>query len=203
LCLIRVYSDTLEADLFRVATLTWSVPVSPGFGRRMRYLVWDEHHERLAGIIALGDPVFNLTVRDDQIGWTVHDRSNRLVNLLDAYVLGAVPPYNLLLGGKTVACLVRSREIYDDFKATYGKTVGVISKVAKKANLLVVTTTSSMGRSSIYNRLKLAERTYFSPIGYTVGWGHFHITDQLYSVHARIRKSLGEMTRKLSDTASQ
>jgi hypothetical protein len=26
---------------------------------------------------------------------------------------------------------------------------------------------------------------------------------ELYSVHARIRKSLGEMTRKLSDTASQ
>ena len=25
----------------------------------------------------------------------------------------------------------------------------------------------------------------------------------VYSVHARIRKSLGEMTRKLSDTASQ
>jgi hypothetical protein len=181
LCLVRVYSDTLEADLFRVATLTWSVPVSPGFGRRMRYLVWDEHHERLAGIIALGDPVFNLTVRDDQIGWTVHDRSDRLVNLLDAYVLGAVPPYNLLLGGKTVACMVRSREIYDDFKVTYGKTIGVISKVAKKANLLVVTTTSSMGRSSIYNRLKLAEQTYFSPIGYTVGWGHFHITDRLFA----------------------
>jgi hypothetical protein len=178
--LIRVRSETREADLFRVATLTWSVPVSPGFGRRMRYLVWDEHHERLAGVIALGDPVFNLKVRDDQIGWTVHDRSARLVKLLDAYVLGAVPPYNSLLGGKTVACLVRSREIYDDFKATYGKTIGVISNTAKQSRLLVVTTTSSMGRSSIYNRLKLAERTYFSPIGYTVGWGHFHITDRLF-----------------------
>jgi len=25
------------------------VPVSVGFGRRLRYLVWDQHHERLAG----------------------------------------------------------------------------------------------------------------------------------------------------------
>ena len=45
-----VRSETIEADLFRVATLTWSVPVSVGFGRRMRYLVWDEGHDRLAGI---------------------------------------------------------------------------------------------------------------------------------------------------------
>ena len=178
--LIRVHSDTAEADLFRVATLTWSVPVSPGFGRRLRYIVWDEHHKRIAGIIALGDPVYNLSVRDDLIGWDVRDRSERLVNLLDAYVLGAVPPYNMLLGGKAVACLIRSREVFRDFKATYGKTVGVISGRAKRAALLVVTTTSSMGRSSVYNRLRLGNTTYFNSIGYTVGWGHFHITDQLF-----------------------
>jgi hypothetical protein len=181
LCLIRVHSDTPEADLFRVATLTWSVPVSPGFGRRLRYIVWDKHHKRIAGIIALGDPVYNLSVRDDLIGWDVTDRSERLVNLLDAYVLGAVPPYNMLLGGKAVSCLVRSKEVFSDFKATYGKTIGVISGRAKRAALLVVTTTSSMGRSSVYNRLRLGNTTYFNPIGYTVGWGHFHITDQLFT----------------------
>ena len=36
----RVYADTWQADLFRLASLTWSVPVSNGFGRRLRYLVW-------------------------------------------------------------------------------------------------------------------------------------------------------------------
>jgi hypothetical protein len=77
--------------------------------------VWEYGHDRIAGIIALGDPVFNLSVRDTLIGWTVEERSHRLVNLLDAYVLGAVPPYNRLLGGKAVACLVRSRNIFDDF----------------------------------------------------------------------------------------
>jgi hypothetical protein len=178
--LVRVASDTLEADIFRVAALTWSVPVSAGFGRRLRYLVWDDGHDRIAGIIALGDPVYNLSVRDDLIGWTVADRSRRLVNLLDAYVLGAVPPYSTLLGGKAVACLVRSQEVYNDFRAAYGDTVGIISGKAKRANLLVVTTTSSMGRSSIYNRLRLEGTQYFTPIGYTVGWGHFHITDRLF-----------------------
>jgi hypothetical protein len=99
----RVTSETVESDLFRLASLTWSVPVSTGFGRRLRYLVWDDAHDRLAGIIALGDPVVNLSVRDNLIGWTVEDRSERLVHLLDAYVLGAVPPYSALLGGKAAA----------------------------------------------------------------------------------------------------
>lgn len=180
LSLIRVYSGTREADLFRLATLTWSVPVSSGFGRRLRYLVWDEGHERIAGVIALGDPVFNLSVRDNLIGWSSADRSQRLVNLLDAYVLGAVPPYNTLLVGKAVACLIRSQEIYADFRREYGKSVGIISGEAKRANLLAVTTTSSMGRSSVYNRLRLNETQYFTSIGYTVGWGHFHITDKIF-----------------------
>ncbi len=180
LALRVVKSDTPEADLFRVATMTWSVPVSVGFGRRMRYLVWDEGHDRLAGVIALGDPVYNLSVRDNAIGWTVHDRAERLVGLLDAYVLGAVPPYSFLLGGKAVACLVRSRDVFADFQAKYGGKVGVISKVEKSANLLAVTTTSSMGRSSVYNRLRLDGENYFERVGYTIGWGHFHITDTLF-----------------------
>jgi len=175
-----VKSGTLEAKLFRVAALTWSVPVSVGFGRRMRYLVWDEGHDRLAGIIALGDPVYNLSVRDALIGWDVHDRAERLVDILDAYVLGAVPPYNFLLGGKAVACLIRSRDVYEDFIANYGHTVGVISGKSKRARLVAVTTTSSMGKSSIYNRLRLDGSDYFERIGFTEGWGHFHITDALF-----------------------
>jgi hypothetical protein len=95
-------------------------------------------------------------------------------------VLGAVPPYNLLLGGKAVACLIRSRDVYDDFRRQYGRSIGVISKAAKKAHLVAVTTTSSMGRSAVYNRLRLDGTTYFEPVGFTDGWGHFHITDALF-----------------------
>ena len=53
-----------EGDLFRAATLLWSVPVSRGYGRRMRYLVMDESNNKLIGLFALGDPVFNLKSRD-------------------------------------------------------------------------------------------------------------------------------------------
>lgn len=177
----KVAAGTWQGDLFRLASLTWSVPVSNGFGRRIRYLVWDSHNGKLIGLIAIGDPVFNLAVRDNLIGWDVHDRSARLVNLMDAYVLGAVPPYNSLLGGKLVACLLRSRELYDDFALAYGATAGIISGQEKKARLLAVTTSSSMGRSSVYNRLKLDGIEYLRPIGYTGGWGHFHIPDKLFS----------------------
>jgi hypothetical protein len=177
----RIRAGTLESELFRLATLTWSVPVSNGFGRRLRYLVWDDYNNKLVGIIAIGDPVFNLSVRDDLIGWTSKDRTDRLVNLMDAYVLGAVPPYNMLLGGKAIACLVRTRDIFNDFQLKYGAGPGIISGKRKNASLVAVTTSSSLGRSSVYNRLTLWGAQYFRPIGYTEGWGHFHIPQELFT----------------------
>jgi hypothetical protein len=177
----RIRSHTWESDLFRLASLTWAVPVSNGFGRRLRYLVWDRSNKKLIGLIAIGDPVFNLAVRDKLIGWNADNRCDRLVNMMDAYVLGAVPPYNRLLGSKLIASLVRTREVYNDFTRTYGNTRGIISDKEKGARLLAVTTSSSLGRSSVYNRLRLGNIDYFHPIGYTTGWGHFHIPDDLFS----------------------
>ncbi len=176
-----IESGKWQSALFRLAALTWAVPVSHGFGRRLRYLVWDRSNDKLIGLMAIGDPVFNLSVRDKLIGWDSHARGERLVNIMDAYVLGALPPYNMLLGGKLVAALIRSRDVYDDFAKAYGNTTGIISKKEKKARLLAVTTSSSLGRSSVYNRVKLDGKEYLKPIGYTGGWGHFHIPDELFS----------------------
>lgn len=192
----RIRSGTWQSDLFRLAALTWAVPVSNGFGRRIRYLVWDDSNSKLIGLIAIGDPVFNLSVRDKLIKWTLKQRTNRLVNVMDAYVLGAVPPYNMLLGGKLVASLVRTRELYEDFGKAYGATEGIISKKKKKARLLVVTTSSSLGRSSVYNRLKLGGVTYFEPIGFTGGWGHFHIPNELFQ---DLRNYLRQQDHKYAD----
>lgn len=187
----RIASGTWQAELFKLASLTWSVPVSPGFGRRLRYLVWDDGHDRLMGILAIGDPVFNLRARDEYIGWTGEQRNTQLVHTMDAYVLGAVPPYNQLLGGKVVAALLRTQEIYNDFLAAYGAREGVISKKVNQARLAAITTTSSMGRSSVYNRLKLEGAFYLRPIGYSSGYGHFHIPDKLFQdlrEYLRIKK---------------
>ena len=102
----------------------------------------------------------------------------------------------MLLGGKAVACLIRSRDVFDDFTRQYGRTVGVISKKAKHARLLAVTTTSSMGRSAVYNRLQLGGVKYFNPLGFTEGWGHFHITDGLFE---KMRAFLRERDHAYAD----
>ena len=187
----RIKSKTLESDLFRLASLTWSIPVSLGYGRRLRFLVWDDSNNKLMGLIALGDPVFNLRARDDMIGWDSKQRKERLVHVMDAYVLGTIPPYNMILTGKLLACLVRTREMYDIFSTQYSDTQGVISGKKKNASLVMVTTSSALGRSAIYNRLKLDGVPYFESIGYTSGWGHFHIPNDLFSDMRAYLKSKG------------
>ena len=71
-----------EVDLFRYASLQWSVPVSAGYGRRNKFLVKDRQNGKLIGIFALGDPVINLGPRDQTVGWTADDRKYRLYNVL-------------------------------------------------------------------------------------------------------------------------
>jgi hypothetical protein len=134
------------------------------------------------GLMALGDPVFNLRVRDDFVGWSVRYRQSRLVDTLDAYVLGALPPYNALLGGKTIACLVRTKEVRDTFRHRYSNYRGIISGRKKNPALVMVTTTSSLGKSAVYDRLTLAGVPYFRSLGFTRGWGHFHIPDDLFGM---------------------
>ena len=191
--LVPVTGETFESELFRFATTLWSVPVSRGFGRRMRYLVMDERHGKLMGIFALGDPVFNLRARDTLIGWNQQDRRDRLVNVMDGYIIGSMPPYSALLGGKLVTSLIGSKEVAQDFSARYGATTGLISERSKKAHLSLVTITSSMGRSSIYNRLHLKHQkngkslVELKPLGMTDGYGHFHLSEQLF---ARMRLML-------------
>ena len=175
-----VEPGSLGAHLFRFASLYWRVPVSDGYGRRIRFLVWDDHNGKLIGLIGLGDPVFNLGARDRLIGWDHKERAQRLVNVMDAFVLGAVPPYSYLLGGKLVACLVRTQEVVSIFREKYADTRGLISKKKKDPKLVAVTTSSALGRSSIYNRLKLGGSLYYEPIGFTQGWGHFHFPDELF-----------------------
>ncbi len=178
--LVPVVADEETGYLFRMATLLWSVPVSRGFGRRIRFLVRDRSNGKLVGILAIGDPVFNLRARDGWIGWTVDDRRSRLVNVMDAYVVGAVPPYSQILGGKLVGSLIGAREISTEFSSRYGGRQGIISQTVKDAKLVLVTVTSALGRSSIYNRLRLPGLVEWQRIGRTEGWGHFQVPDSVF-----------------------
>jgi hypothetical protein len=157
----------------------------------MRFLVWDDDNDKLMGLIGLADPVFNLAARDKHIGWGVDERRKRLAHVLDAYVLGALPPYSMLLGGKLVAALVGTQEVRDVFAERYFGVRGLISGEVKPATLVMVTTASALGRSSVYNRLRLGSYRLFKSVGYTSGWGHFHIPDRLFGTMRDYLKAHG------------
>ena len=180
-----------EAALFRYASLQWSIPVSQGYGRRTRFLVRDQFNGKLIGIFALGDPVFNLRACDQIVGWNQAQRQDRLYNVFDAFVLGAVDPYRQLLGGKLVALSTVSETAIDFLDAKYSGTTTHIKGAAELPRPVLITTTSALGRSSIYNRLTMRDRKIFTSVGFTEGYGHFQFSDELFSrlaLFVRVRR---------------
>lgn len=178
--LVEVASQSDDELLFRFARLQWSIPVSAGYGRRLRFLVVDENNGKLIGILGLGDPVFAIRSRDAWVGWDMQARRERLRHVLDAFVLGAVPPYNRLLGGKLVALLATSNEVREAFARKYGGRTGLISHDGFSGDLALITTTSALGRSSIYNRLRFETDEAFISTGFTSGSGEFQFLNGLY-----------------------
>lgn len=61
------------SDIWRYFRYTWSIPYKTMPGRNIYYLVRDAHQQYhpIIGIFALGNSVLNLTVRDNDIGWTI------------------------------------------------------------------------------------------------------------------------------------
>ncbi|MBW6414169.1 DUF4338 domain-containing protein [Methylacidiphilum fumariolicum] len=57
--------------LFRYACLYWSIPVSSGYGRRIRFLVFGKNNSKLIGLFSLGDPVYSIQAQDRWIDWTM------------------------------------------------------------------------------------------------------------------------------------
>jgi len=194
--LVEVLPESEQELLFRYASLHWSIPVSSGYGRRLRFLVVDEHNGKLIGLIGLGDPVFSLGPRDEWVGWTLSDRKKRLGNVMDAFVLGAVPPYSFLLCGKLVAMLAASDTIRDAFKRKYGGARSVIRRKLHDGRLALLTTTSALGRSSVYNRLRLGERLLYQRVGFTKGSGEFHFSNGLYGAISQFAEKHCEPTAK-------
>ena len=165
--------DEYKASLFRWVKLHWSIPTSAGYGRRLRYLVIDEQNGKLIGIIGLGDPVFAVGDRDRFIGWTRQQRSMRLRNIMEAFVLGAVPPYSQVLGGKLVASLIASSEVSTRFREKYGGKKSLIQERSFDGTLAAITTTSALGRSSVYDRLNIPDGPSFLHVGWSSGSGEF------------------------------
>ena len=177
---VLVKPDTTDELLFRYAYLHWSIPISAGYGRRLRFLVMDESNNKLIGILGLGDPVYAIQARDRWIGWDRDVKKDRLYHVMDAFVLGAIPPYSYLLGGKLVAMLACSNEVRRAFKDRYRERRSLIKEETRRPYLVLLTTTSALGRSSIYNRIRVGGHAYWTSVGFTQGSGEFHFSNGVY-----------------------
>ena len=169
-----------DSNIFRWIKMHWSIPISAGYGRRLRYLVKNENDNSIMGIIGLDDPVYALKCRDTFIGWSTEQKRFRLKNVMDAFVLGAVPPYSMVLGGKLIAALVSSPKIINDFKSKYKNTRSLISGEIFNGKLAAITTASALGKSSIYDRIKILNGSKFVHIGWTKGSGEFQFANGIY-----------------------
>jgi len=167
---LEMVSDRRAGEIFRSAMSFWSVPISAGYGRRMRFIVWDKTHNKVFGIFGLCDPLIGLKIRDDYIGWDKKQKEERLYNMMTAYVLGAVPPYNELFGAKLTALAVGCKEVCQAFEEKYKGKKTIIRGRTPLAKLSAVDTMAFFGKSLIYEGLP-----EWQFLGYTKGMTHVHL----------------------------
>ncbi len=163
-------SNDAASEIFRSGMSFWSVPISAGYGRRMRFIVWDRTHGKVFGIFGLCDPLIGLKIRDDYIGWNKKQRQQRLYNMMSVYILGAVPPYNELFGAKLVALAVGCKEVCQAFEEKYKGKKTIIRGREPMAKLVAVDTMAFFGKSLIYEGLP-----EWQFLGYTKGMTHVHL----------------------------
>ena len=171
-----------QHNIFRIFRYYWSSPYSEYVGRRIRLLVRDAGlpNKPIIGIAALGSPIIHIPERDDFIGWDLKTRTDNLNYTMDAYVIGALPPYNYLLGGKLISYILASNEVRKIYEKKYRDKLTLMSG-KKKNKLAGLFTTSLYGRSSQYNRLKFNDELLYQPIGETKGYGTLHLTKETFS----------------------
>ena len=176
--IIEVCTKSSQHNLFRLFRYYWSSPYSEYVGRRIKLIIRDAAlpNSPVIGIAALGSPIIHIPERDDYIGWNRKTRTDNLIYAMDAYVIGALPPYNHLLGGKLVSYILASDEVRKIYRDKYKDKITLISK-RRSSDLVCLFTTSLYGRSSQYNRLKYDNQLLYQPIGETRGYGTLHLTE--------------------------
>ncbi len=179
--LIEVEPESEEERLFRWWNIIWwSLPYERAYGRQMRFIVWDKYHDAPIGLIGLQSPILSWGPRDKYLGIAPDERDFWVNQSLSAQRIGALPPYNDILGGKLVSLLMTADIVRQKFRKKYRNQKTVLEKRILPSNLLFITTTGAYGKSSVYNRLRFKDETVAKFIGYTQGNGTFHIPNALY-----------------------
>jgi len=178
---VEVCETQAQLDIFRILRFYWSSPYSEYVGRRIKLLIRDNAlpSKPLIGIAALGSSIIHIPDRDKWVGWDKETRTKNLIYTMDAYVLGALPPYNYLLGGKLISYIIASNEVRDIYERKYrGKVTNISKRIANR--LACIFTTSLYGKSSQYNRVKYNDNLLYIPIGQTKGYGTLHLTNETF-----------------------
>jgi hypothetical protein len=179
--LIEVKPDTNYSKIFFWWNLVWwSLPYDQPVGRRMSFLLWDKYHNAPFGLFCLQSPTLNSAVRDKFLG--LNDRKSEywINQSLYGQRIGALPPYNELIGGKMVALSIVSNEVRELYAKKYENRETILNKRQLPNRLLFVSTTGAYGKSSVYERLNYQGVTVAKFIGYTSGSGTFHLSEDLY-----------------------
>lgn len=190
--IIEVCESEKQHRLFRLLRYYWSSPYSEYVGRRIKLIIRDRAlaNKPVIGIAALGSPIIHIPERDDFIGWDKNTRTKNLIYTLDAYVIGALPPYNYLLGGKLISYILASNEVREIYRKKYQGQVTLTEK--RIANKLVgIFTTSLYGNSSQYNRIKFNDELLYKQIGQTKGFGTLHLSEETIHLMIKFLKSKG------------
>ncbi len=190
---IEVCRSQKQHNIFRILRYSWSSSASDYVGRRIRILVRDQgvNGSPVIGIAAIGSSIIHIGPRDDWIGWDKETRTDRIVYMMDAYVIGAMPPYNHLLGGKLVSYILTSNEIRAIYKKKYAR-MRTLDKKRRASDLVLIMTTSLYGQnSSQYNRLRFGKSLLYKPIGTTMGFGTLHISNETFLSMKELAKTNG------------
>lgn len=195
--LIEVKPDSVDENIFRWWNLAWwSLPYERAYGRQIRFLVWDDYHNAPIGLIGLQSPILSWSVRDNYLQ-IHHEKRDYWVNQsLSAQRLGALPPYNDVMGGKLIAYLTASNIVRETYGIKYKNAETILDRRKIPARLLFITTTGAYGKSSVYNRLKYKDQSVAKFIGYSKGSGSFHIPNSLYLDLLEYLKSEGVDTTR-------
>ena len=179
--LIEVRSNTKNSRLFLWWNLMWwSLPYERAFGRQMRFILWDRYHDAPFGLIGLQSPPLSSSVRDRHLGLSPKEKDYWINQSMYGQRIGALPPYNMLLGGKMVTMALTSNEVREAYRRKYENRKTEMRGRILPSELLFISTTSAFGKSSMYERVHFNDDKVSEFIGYSSGAGTFQFSQELY-----------------------
>ena len=186
----EIVNDHYLSDLFDYFRYTTSsMPQCQTPGRNMKILIKEANSQKYCGLLQFSTDLLKTKEKDEFIfGTLIQDQKrNRLKQFLRDHSLNitiCVPlqPFgNLTCGGKLLAMLSFSKELIQEYEKRFGFQIALIS------------TTSIHGKSIQYDRLKELKL-----IGYTQGFGTYHIPEDLFTDSKLFLQSEGVDFSRLS-----